>query len=33
MNSKTHEQAIKVGFDRAPRHIQLFGNFVVIAAL
>jgi len=33
MNSKTHEQAIEVGFNCAPRHIQLLGNFIVIAAL
>jgi hypothetical protein len=33
MNPETHEQAIEVGFYRAPRHIQLLGNFIVIAAL
>jgi len=33
MNSKPHEQAIEVGFYSAPRHIQLLGNFIVIAAL
>jgi hypothetical protein len=33
MNSKTREQPIEMCFDRPPRHIQLLGNFIVIAAL
>jgi hypothetical protein len=33
MNSKTREQPIEVRFNCPPRHIQLLGNFIVIAAL
>jgi hypothetical protein len=33
MNAKTGEQAIKMGFYRPPRHVQLFRYFIVIAAL
>jgi hypothetical protein len=33
MNAKAREQPVKMRFHRPPRHIQLLGNFIVIAAL